>query len=127
MEVLSMLYNYPSQFEYVSGETPLTHWTYPLVFGALYMTTILGLRWVMNQTERRIEARWFAAVHNFNMWAISLVTFLGMAYGTVKLGLVRMLVGPQGTIPKSGRVASRSDTTDPRLVFFGPSSCPCLR
>lgn len=89
MDVLSWMYNAPSEFEYVSGETSMTHWSYPVVIGAIYMVTILGLRAFMNKSTRRIEARIFAAIHNWNMFAISLACFLGITYGTIKLGLVR--------------------------------------
>lgn len=84
------MYNYPSQFEYVSGQTPWTHWTYPTIIGAVYMTTILGLRAIMKNVPNRIEARLLAAVHNFNMFALSVVCFFGIGYGTVKLGWVRI-------------------------------------
>lgn len=87
--MLSTLYNYPSQFEYVSGETPMTHWMYPAVIGAIYMTTILALRAIMNKVSHRIEARWLAAVHNWNMFAISVLCFFGITYGTFKLAFVR--------------------------------------
>jgi len=83
--LLTTLYNYPSEFKYVSGETPMTHWSYPVVIGAAYMTTILGLRAIMNKAPNRIEARWFAAVHNWNMWAVSVACFFGITYGTLKL------------------------------------------
>lgn len=89
MELLTTLYNYPSEFKYVSGETPMTHWSYPVVIGAAYMTTILGLRAIMNKAPNRIEARWFAAVHNWNMWAVSVACFFGITYGTLKLAWVR--------------------------------------
>jgi hypothetical protein len=89
MELLSTIYNYPSQFQYVTGETPMTHWVYPAVIGAVYMTTILGMRAIMNKVSTRIEARWFAAVHNWNMFAISLACFVGITYGTFKLAFVR--------------------------------------
>lgn len=79
----------PSQFVYQSGITPMTHWSYPATLGLVYMTVILTLRWVMSKTTTRIEARWLAAIHNFNMFAISLACFVGMLYGTIKLGWVR--------------------------------------
>lgn len=87
--MLSTLYNYPSEFVYVSGETPMTHWMYPAVIGAIYMTTILALRAIMNKVSHRIEARWLAAVHNWNMFAISVLCFFGITYGTFKLAFVR--------------------------------------
>jgi hypothetical protein len=93
MELLTAIYNYPSEFKYVSGETPMTHWMYPVVIGAIYMTTILGLRAIMNMTAKRIEARWFAAVHNWNMFAISLVCFVGISYGAIKLSFYHGLDG----------------------------------
>jgi len=95
MELLVQAYNYPSQFEYVSGATPWTHWMYPAVIGAVYMTTILSLRAIMKNASNRIEARLLAAFHNFNMFAISVLCFLGIGYGTVKLAWVR------NTVPKA--------------------------
>jgi len=100
MELLMQAYNYPSQFEYVSGQTPWTNWTYPAVIGAVYMTTILTLRAIMKNAPNRIEARFFAAVHNFNMFALSVVCFFGIGYGTVKLGWVR------NRVPKTARFFS---------------------
>lgn len=113
MELLTTIYNYPSEFKYVSGETPMTHWSYPVVIGALYMTTILGLRAIMNKAPNRIEARWFAAVHNWNMYAVSVACFFGITYGTIKLAWVRF-----GLLPNLVFIYHKYPSTRPNSVVL---------
>ena len=140
MELLTAIYNYPSEFKYVSGETPMTHWMYPVVIGAIYMTTILGLRAIMNMTAKRIEARWFAAVHNWNMFAISLVCFVGISYGAIKLSFVRRGKSPFWDVmvffcrtslslrlPHRFSLLTTLDTSlQAHSLILGPPTQPCI-
>jgi hypothetical protein len=88
METLTWLYNYPSTFKYVQGEAFASNYTFPLTVGAGYLIVVFGLQWIMSKRPR-FEARLLSVVHNFLMFAISVVAFIGITWGVVKQYTVR--------------------------------------
>lgn len=80
---LEYLWNLPHNFEYVPGVTRFSDWRVPLTVGITYLIVIFALHRIM-KTRARIEARILTAIHNFIMFFISLVCFVGMVYGILK-------------------------------------------
>lgn len=56
----------------------------------LYLTTIYVLHKVM-ASRQKFEIRLFSLLHNFNMFAISVICTLGLAYGTIRALYVRFI------------------------------------
>lgn len=88
MEVLSSVTNYISEFRYEQGVTPLTNYYVPFAIGATYLVVVYGLRMFMKNRER-IPAKTFSLIHNFNMYAISIICFAGITYGVGRTLFVR--------------------------------------
>lgn len=88
METLSAVTNYISEFRYEPGVTPMTAYWVPLVIGASYLAGVYLLQMFMKNRER-IPAKTFSLFHNFNMYAISIVCFLGISYGVAQTLYVR--------------------------------------
>lgn len=93
MEVLSAVTNYISEFEYEHGVTPFSNYTVPLTIGACYLVGVYLLRAFMENRER-IPAKGVSLVHNFNMYAISIICFTGITYGVLKTLWVRRTFSP---------------------------------
>lgn len=83
MELLSSVTNYISEFRYEPGVTPLTSYWTPLTIGASYLVGVYLLQMFMKNRER-IPAKTFSLIHNFNMYAISIICFLGIGYGVAQ-------------------------------------------
>lgn len=88
MEVLSSVVNYISEFRYEPGVTPMTSYYVPLTIGACYLAFVYLLKAFMENRER-IPAKKFSLVHNFNMYALSIICFAGIAYGVLQTLYVR--------------------------------------
>jgi hypothetical protein len=88
MEVLSSVTNYISEFRYEQGVTPLTAYYAPLTIGATYLVGVYLLQMFMKNRER-IPAKTFSLIHNFNMYAISIICFVGISYGVGQTLYVR--------------------------------------
>lgn len=88
MEVISSVTNYISEFRYEPGVTPGTSYYVPLTIGVVYLIGVYLLRSVMEKRER-IPAKTVSLIHNFNMYAISIVCFVGISYGIGKTLYVR--------------------------------------
>lgn len=61
----------------------MTAYWVPLVIGASYLAGVYLLQMFMKNRER-IPAKTFSLFHNFNMYAISIVCFLGISYGVAQ-------------------------------------------
>jgi hypothetical protein len=88
METLSAVTNYISEFRYEQGVTWGTSYYVPLTIGVVYLVGVYLLRMVMEKRER-IPAKTISLIHNFNMYAISIICFAGIAYGVGKTLFVR--------------------------------------
>lgn len=84
METLLALWNYPSQFKYFYGDTFASNYSFPATIGVVYLTLVGGGTWLMKLRKERYEAKTISLIHNFNMFAISVITFLGIFYGAIK-------------------------------------------
>lgn len=79
----SNIASYVTNFRFVYGVTPYATWTVSLGISFLYLTTIYVLHKVM-ASRQKFEIRLFSLLHNFNMFAISVICTLGLAYGTIR-------------------------------------------
>jgi fatty acid elongase 3 len=75
-----------SAFKYESGVTPFTKTWIPVSVSFGYLAVIWCLHQFM-KPRQKMELRTLSIIHNFNMFAISLVLFLGQLYGLIKIGL----------------------------------------
>lgn len=76
------LWNYPSSFEYIPGVTSFSDWRIPATISTIYLIVIFTLYQIMKNRER-MELKYISAVHNFNMFALSVICFIGMTYGII--------------------------------------------
>jgi len=65
-------------FEYKTGETPLSDWRWPVGISTGYLLTIFILRQII---KRPLPVKLLSALHNFNMLIISIACFIGQLYG----------------------------------------------
>lgn len=80
-QTLMDIWNYPSNFEFVVGVTPFSSWKVPFVMSTLYLVVIFLLKQVVMKNRERFSLIYVSAIHNFIMFALSVVCFIGMAYG----------------------------------------------
>jgi len=90
----SYLVNQVSGFKYQPGVTPFTNSTFPLIVGFVYLLVIWCLKeWMKNRVK--FEIRTLALIHNFNMMVISIVCFLGMFSGVLRIGWIYKSEAPE--------------------------------
>lgn len=97
METINSVVNYISEFRFEPGVTPLTSYQTPLAIGAGYLAFVYLLKAVMKNRER-IPAKTFSLIHNFNMYAISIVCFTGITYGVLQTLYVRAHKSPSNCL-----------------------------
>lgn len=87
----------------------MTSYYVPLTIGACYLAFVYLLKAFMENRER-VPAKKFSLVHNFNMYAISIVCFVGIAYGVAQTLYVRPAISlfKSGLNPLVGSVRSVS-------------------
>jgi fatty acid elongase 3 len=76
--------DYVTAFRFIPYVTPLAYWELALGVSVLYLIIIYGLREIM-RPRPKFEIRLFSLVHNFNMFAISLLCFLGLIYSVLQV------------------------------------------
>lgn len=74
--------DYMNNFEY-SSETPFTNYRWPFSFSFGYLVVIWLLhKFMANRAPMKVY--WAGLIHNFNMFALSLIMLIGLVYGMVR-------------------------------------------
>ena len=72
-----------SSFEYIPGSSPLSHWIWPLSISFGYLFTIWGLQaWMKRRPAFHLKE--VTIYHNFFLFLLSVVMWLGMAFYVLK-------------------------------------------
>lgn len=72
--------DYMHSFEYQSNETPFTNYKWPFSFSFGYLVVIWTLhKFMANRAPMKVY--WAGIIHNFNMFALSLIMLIGLIYG----------------------------------------------
>ena len=76
---LKPLSDYMNNFEY-SNDSPFTHYKWPFSFSFGYLLVIWSLhKFMANRKPMRVY--WAGLIHNFNMFALSVIMLIGLVYG----------------------------------------------
>jgi fatty acid elongase 3 len=82
LEPLKTFNDYMNSFEY-SNETPFTNYKWPFSFSFGYLVVIWALhKFMTNRAPMKVY--WAGLIHNFNMFALSLIMLIGLVYGMVR-------------------------------------------
>ncbi|XP_049848111.1 elongation of fatty acids protein sre1-like [Schistocerca gregaria] len=82
MQSLKALNDHISNFEFRGAETFLSAYPYPLAIGCLYLLVVYTLKRFMKDRQR-IPVKSISLIHNFNMFAISIICLCGMTKAVV--------------------------------------------
>eukprot|EP01122_Echinamoeba_exundans_P009463 TRINITY_DN3359_c0_g1_i1.p1 TRINITY_DN3359_c0_g1~~TRINITY_DN3359_c0_g1_i1.p1 ORF type:complete len:276 (+),score=67.76 TRINITY_DN3359_c0_g1_i1:996-1823(+) len=80
MEQLWAILADPNGFHYVPGKTVLSEWWQPVSVSVGYLVLIFSIQTIM-KNFKPFNLKWVSAVHNLNLFIISVVCFVGMVYG----------------------------------------------
>jgi hypothetical protein len=84
----------PNGFHYVPGKTVLSEWWQPVSVSVGYLVLIFTIQTIMKGFNP-LGLKWVSAAHNFNLFVISVVCFVGMVYGLYEKLSVRLAVLPR--------------------------------